>query len=123
MSRIRGRNTKPEWALRKALWREGLRYRVHPALPGRPDVAFTAKRIAIFVDGCFWHACPQHATSPATNAEFWLQKISRNVDRDQKVNALLDAAGWSVLRFWEHEVESSLDSVIARIKREIARHR
>lgn len=121
MSRIRGRNTQPELTLRRALWREGLRYRVHPALPGRPDLVFVGSMVAVFVDGCFWHACPEHATSPATNAQFWRDKIGRNVQRDRKVDAVLRGEGWTVFRCWEHEVERSLATVVSRIKKTLRR--
>ena len=77
-----------------------------PPLPGwrrRADVVFTRYRVAVFVDGCFWHRCPQHFNQPHNNAEFWRAKIARNVQRDQETNATLEAAGWAVIRVWEHE--------------------
>ena len=120
MSRIRGTDTKPERVLRVALWREGLRYRLRMSLPGKPDLVFRGVRITIFVDGCFWHRCPEHATSPKANASFWQQKIAGNVERDARVNRDLNAAGWLVLRFWEHEVERDLDRVVRRIKAAIS---
>lgn len=117
MSRIKGRNTKPERALRGALWRLGLRYRIHHALPGRPDVVFPTQRIAIFIDGCFWHGCPEHAVQPKTNETFWINKIGRNRVRDQQVTLTLQADGWTVLRFWEHEVKKDLPQVVEQIVR------
>ncbi len=120
MSRIRGKNTKPEIMLRRALWKRGYRYRIHHKLPGRPDLAFPGKEIAVFIDGCFWHGCPEHAVSPKSNADFWRKKIQGNIDRDAKVTAELEKAGWKVLRFWEHEVNHTLDSVVSRVMREVA---
>ncbi len=94
-------------ALRRELHALGLRYRVdHPVLPGvrrRPDVVFTAARVAVFVDGCFWHRCPQHATQPKNNATWWVEKLQRTVDRDRDTDQRLAAAGWTVVRVWEHE--------------------
>lgn len=115
MSRIRGQNTKPERALRQALWSLGLRYRLARKLPGKPDLTFVGARVVVFVDGCFWHACPQHRTVPKNNAEFWQTKIGRNVERDREVTAMLTADGWLVLRFWEHEVKRSLNRVLRRV--------
>lgn len=98
------RNTKPEMALRLELHRLGLRYVLngHP-LPGSPDVVFTRRRIALFVDGCFWHSCPQHGAQPKANADWWARKLAGNVARDRRVDGLLDELGWKVVRVWEHE--------------------
>lgn len=115
MSRIRGRDTKPELLLRKALWAAGMRYRLKSRLPGKPDIVFPGKRLAIFVDGCFWHGCPEHSQRPATNADFWEKKLSSNMQRDQKVNSELAAQGWRVLRFWEHEIKRDLAAVTEKI--------
>jgi len=107
MSHQARRDTAPELALRRELHRRGLRFRVDQPLAGMPrrraDVLFTRARVAVFVDGCFWHSCPLHATSPTTNAEWWSKKLLRNVERDRDTDARLITAGWSVLRFWEHE--------------------
>ncbi|WP_084502092.1 very short patch repair endonuclease [Fundidesulfovibrio putealis] len=116
MSRIRGRDTGPELALRRALWSSGLRYRTHPALPGKPDIAFISRKVAIFVDGCFWHGCPLHGVMPGTNQEFWSRKIGRNIERDRETNARLEKEGWVVLRFWEHEVEKALQDCVTRVR-------
>lgn len=103
----RKRDTGPELALRSALHRRGLRYRVNvkpvATIPCRADIVFRRQRVAVFVDGCFWHACPQHGTSPRTNASYWSAKIARNVERDRRNDADLTAAGWTVVRVWEHE--------------------
>ena len=104
----RRRDTKPELAVRKLVHASGLRYRVdyaplseHRRLTA--DLVFTRAKIAVFIDGCFWHGCPEHHTVARTNAEFWAAKVSGNRDRDARVTSLLSEAGWTVLRFWEHE--------------------
>ena len=115
MSRIQGRNTKPELALRKALWSAGARYRLRSKLPGRPDLVFPGRKVAVFVDGCFWHKCPKHFQWPATNRAKWKRKISRNVERDQEVNKQLSELGWTVIRIWEHEIRKAPDQSAERI--------
>lgn len=104
LRRQRRSATKPEVALRRELHHRGLRFRVnHPALPGRPDIAFTRAKVAVFVDGCFWHCCPDHGTLPRNNREWWSAKLDRNVIRDRAKDAALTGLGWSVLHVWEHE--------------------
>ena len=106
MERQSRRDTKPELAVRRAVWRLGLRYRVDVApIPGRrrADLVFTRAKVAVYVDGCFWHRCPQHATDPKNNAEWWAAKLAANVARDRNTDAALAAAGWTVVRIWEHE--------------------
>ncbi|MBY3115643.1 very short patch repair endonuclease [Rhizobium laguerreae] len=115
MSRIRATKTKPEMRLRKALWTQGLRYRVNRKLPGKPDLVFVGARLAVFVDGCFWHGCPIHGKSPKSNQSYWTPKIARNRERDVIVSAALQSAGWTVLRFWEHEIEADLGGVVETI--------
>ncbi len=116
MARIKGENTKPERLLRAALWRRGLRYRRKAKLPvGRPDIIFTRARVAIFVDGCFWHGCPVHYVRPRTRTEFWSDKLRSNVERDRRHTLTLEAAGWRVLRFWEHDVVEALEVTVAAI--------
>lgn len=116
MSRIRGRDTKPEILLRKSLWRKGFRYSLHSRrLAGKPDIAMSKYKIAIFIDGCFWHRCPAHFKEPRNNKEFWKKKITSNLERDERNNLLLKNAGWTVLRFWEHEVSGKIDSVVRKI--------
>lgn len=115
MSQIRSRNTKPEIALRKALWHCGFRYRVNSSLPGRPDIVFSGSKTAIFVDGCFWHKCPDHFVYPKNRAEFWREKIEGNVQRDRRVDELLRTQGWFALRFWEHEIKQSPADCVQRV--------
>jgi DNA mismatch endonuclease (patch repair protein) len=117
MSRIRGRDTGPEMALRRQLWKMGFRYRVHYKLPGRPDVVFVSRRIAIFVDGCFWHGCPHHGVRPKTNSLFWAKKIQGTIDRDTRNRELLEHTGWIVMRFWEHDVEKNLAGIMKKLKK------
>jgi DNA mismatch endonuclease (patch repair protein) len=101
-------DTKPELALRSALHRQGYRFRKDYRLDlaagarVRPDIAFTARRVAVFVDGCFWHACPEHGRNPAVNEWYWAPKLRRTVERDRAADAALTAAGWRVVRIWEH---------------------
>jgi DNA mismatch endonuclease (patch repair protein) len=115
MSRIKGRDTGPEVRLRKELWRRGLRYRLKSRLLGRPDIVVPRAKVAVFVDGCFWHGCPVHGVAPKNNAAFWAAKIGRNKARDESVSRKLAAAGWMVLRFWEHEILTSPEGVTEAI--------
>lgn len=107
MSRQRRTGTAPEIALRRELHRRGRRYFVDRApLPGlrrRADLVFPRRRVAVYVDGCFWHCCPDHATYPKNNALWWAKKLAGNVARDRDTDARLAAAGWTVVRVWEHE--------------------
>lgn len=107
MSRIRSRDTKPEISVRSALWRAGFRYRVHDrTLPGTPDISNKAKKLAIFVDGCFWHGCPKCYTKPDSNADFWSAKLAANRTRREKVRADLGEMGFTVVEIWEHEIDN-----------------
>jgi DNA mismatch endonuclease, patch repair protein len=115
MKRMPRSGTGPELAVRRALHRRGLRYRVSPRdVPGRPDLVFTRARLAVFIDGCFWHACPEHGTLPKNNREWWEAKFVGNRERDRRKDRLLEEDGWMVLHFWEHEdVLSVADTVVA----------
>jgi DNA mismatch endonuclease, patch repair protein len=122
MAAVKRSNTKPEIALRHALHGAGLRYRKdYPLRLGRklirPDIAFTRLRVAVFIDGCFWHRCPQHGEVPATNVGFWTAKLEANAARDREQDRLLGDAGWHVVRIWEHE---SLDAAIATVRAALA---
>jgi DNA mismatch endonuclease (patch repair protein) len=107
MVRQARRDTKAELAVRRAVWRRGLRYRVDlRPLQGsrrRADLVFTRAKVAVFVDGCFWHGCPLHATAPKMNAQWWEEKLIANVERDRDTDERLGQAGWHVVRIWEHE--------------------
>lgn len=101
-------DSRPETALRRELFRRGRRYRKNPALRTsagliRPDIVFLRERLAVFVDGCFWHSCPLHGNSPRTNAGYWGPKLQRNRERDMLVTAALESDGWTVIRVWEHD--------------------
>lgn len=106
MSRLARRDTAPELALRRELHRRGLRYRVQMKVPGNNrrtiDIAFTRVRLAVYVDGCFWHACPEHHVHPRANREWWKWKVERNRDRDTDTDRALEGREWEVLRIWEH---------------------
>jgi len=115
MSRIRAKDTGVELTLRSALHRRGLRFRLRPDLPGTPDLVFRRARVSVFVDGCFWHHCPVHYQSPAHNADYWKAKVTRNIERDRRADRDLKRLGWTVIRVWEHEIESSVANVIRRI--------
>jgi DNA mismatch endonuclease (patch repair protein) len=107
MKRQRRRDTQAEVALRSLLHRDGLRFRVHYRLPGlrrQADIAFPRARVAVFVDGCFWHGCPEHGTWPKANADWWRAKIEANRRRDAETDRALAEQGWAVIRVWEHEV-------------------
>lgn len=107
MSRQSSRDTAPEVAVRRILHAAGLRYRVNVPVPGMSrrtiDIVFPKAKVAVFLDGCFWHGCPQHATSPKSNAEWWRAKLDKNMARDVETTEYLEQEGWTVLRFWEHE--------------------
>lgn len=118
-------DTKPEVALRSALHRLGYRYRkdyrltLDEGVRVKPDIVFTARKVAIFVDGCFWHACPEHGRRPTSNEWYWTPKLARNVERDRTVTAALERAGWEVLRIWEHEqLATAVDLAITAIEHE-----
>jgi DNA mismatch endonuclease (patch repair protein) len=118
----RGRDTKPELLLRSALHRAGFRFRKNlridlPQGRVRPDIAFTRVKLAVFVDGCFWHGCDQHRSLPRANAGFWKEKINGTRRRDERQKVLLETAGWTVVRVWEHDVpDAALRQVEAELR-------
>jgi DNA mismatch endonuclease (patch repair protein) len=115
MARIRSKDTGPELILRRLLSANGWRFRLHYLTPGgKVDIAFPGKRIALQVDGCFWHGCPAHGVKPKTNKTFWQTKLEANRARDRRQARALRKSGWRLLRFWEHLVESNPDKVLAR---------
>lgn len=119
MARVRTRDTAPEVALRKALWAAGVRgWRLHPRLPGRPDLAWASKRVAVFVDGAFWHGHPDYYRGQS--GVFWDEKIAKNRVRDARVDEQLAGLGWSVLRLWDFEIERDLDASIGRVRAALA---
>lgn len=113
------KDTEPELALRRELHRLGLRYVLDVrALPGRPDVVFTRRRIAVFIDGCFWHRCPTHFVQPKSNSDWWTRKLAANVERDRLADERLTSLGWAVLRVWEHEDPVVAAQVVLALWRE-----
>lgn len=121
MARIRGKDTVPELPVRRAVWAAGLRYRLHDRrLPGRPDLVFSGKRVAVFVHGCFWH-CHEGCNRfriPKTRTDWWMTKLGRNNARDAEVRAAIEVAGWNVVVIWECEAErpDRLEELVGRLK-------
>lgn len=122
MQANRPRDTSPELALRRRLHAAGLRYRVAvrpiPGLRRTADLVFRPVKVAVFVDGCFWHSCPEHGTTPATNTDYWGPKLSRNTDRDRETDQALATAGWLSVRVWEHEDPDEAARRVAMLVRE-----
>jgi DNA mismatch endonuclease, patch repair protein len=117
----KSRDTLPELAVRRLLHAAGLRYRVahrpEPSLRRTADIVFTRQRVAVFIDGCYWHACPEHGTAARSNASYWSAKLEHNVTRDADTTARLEKADWTVLRFWEHEDPTEVTAkVIAAVR-------
>ena len=126
MAAVHSASTKPEMKLRRALWRQGLRYRVNDKrLPGKPDIVLPKYHTVVFVHGCFWHGhkdC-KYYTVPETNKEFWVAKVARNQERDQEVWRKLEAKGWSVVIVWECQLKkANLDATVARVAEEVVRN-
>ena len=118
----RRRDTKPELTLRSALHAGGLRFRKDyrldlEGLGIRPDIVFTRAKVAVFMDGCFWHCCPTHGTQPSRNSDYWAPKLARNVQRDREQDAALARSGWRVVRIWAHE---TLEEAVERVTAELA---
>lgn len=121
MQQLGRRDTAPELSLRSALHASGLRYRVAYPVPGIPrrsiDIAFTKRRVAVFVDGCFWHGCPEHGTRPRANKGWWQEKLKANTARDADTTSHLEHLGWHVVRVWEHEPpETAARAVLAALR-------
>jgi DNA mismatch endonuclease (patch repair protein) len=120
MARIKGRNTKPEVILRGLLRARGLRLSSQAKSPGgRADLGISGLKFALFVDGCFWHGCPEHYVRPRSSTEFWDKKLRQNVDRDRRQTLALDAAGWRVMRIWEHELREDPERVADAVQRSL----
>lgn len=117
MSRQARRDTAPEVAVRKLLHASGYRYRLNVRVPDMPrrtvDIVFSKAKVAVFLDGCFWHGCPLHATSPKSNAEWWREKLDKNMARDTETTEHMRNLGWTVLRFWEHETPAEIADQVA----------
>ena len=124
MAAIKRSDTLPERKLRSQLHGMGFRFRkdfpiVLEGKRTRPDIAFTRRKVAVFVDGCFWHSCPEHGTQPRRNADYWSPKLQRNVERDHQQTALLENSGWIVLRIWEHQAIEDSATTIAKVLSEL----
>ncbi|WP_281504711.1 very short patch repair endonuclease [Williamsia sp. DF01-3] len=121
MSRQRRKNTAPEVEVRRELHARGVRFRTDVKLERdlrtRADIAWRRLKLAIFIDGCFWHGCPEHATRPAANAEWWAVKLDGNIARDRRTDAILADRGWTVLRFWEHQAPADVADAIVAVLR------
>lgn len=115
----RRRDTKPELAIRRILHAQGFRYRVdYPAGSDkrrRADIVFTRQKVAVFIDGCFWHGCPEHATIPKVHSDYWIPKLMRNRERDVETSLELESEGWTVLRFWEHDDPVSVAAAVSTL--------
>lgn len=114
MARIKSRDTEPELILRRELWKEGCRYRVQYG-EEKIDIAFPSRKMAIFVDGCFWHSCPLHGHAPKSNKAYWNGKLSKNLERAKNKDMRLEAKGWKIVHFWEHEVKESPPSCAVKV--------
>ena len=118
MASIKGKNTKPEIVVRRLLWSKGFRYRIHDkTIIGKPDVSNKKKKIAIFVDGCFWHGCSKCYIEPTTNVDFWRKKIRGNKNRRVKVKKELERKGWNVLELRKHDINQNSGSLVKKIDR------
>lgn len=122
MAAVRSTDTAPELRLRSELHARGIRFRLGQAVSTasrtvKPDLVFKWARLAVFVDGCFWHGCPEHCRRPGSNSEYWTAKIDRNVDRDRAVDEALHVDGWTVMHFWEHENPSEAATTVQRFLR------
>jgi DNA mismatch endonuclease (patch repair protein) len=122
MKRVKQKDTAAELALRSALHGLGLRYRLHRRIEGVVvDVVFPTAKVAVFVDGCFWHGCPLHATFPKSNQSYWLPKLAENKERDQRQSEKLSTTGWTVIRLWEHECLPTTGKTARRIAQAVRR--
>jgi len=119
MASIRSKNTKVEWMLRKALWKDGLRYKIHYKIIGNPDIVFPRNKVAVFIDGDFWHGYDWKKLKPKLKNKFWTDKIIRNMSRDKKVNFNLKKNGWKVIRIWEHKIRRDVNLCVQEIKSQL----
>ncbi len=116
LSRMPSHSTQPEVALRRALHAAGLRFRVNRKdLPGRPDLVLSRARLAIFIDGCFWHSCPEHGVMPKNNGEWWRAKLAENTERDRRKDRELEELGWTPLHFWEHQPVNLISDIVTEM--------
>lgn len=119
MRRVKSKDTALERRVRSALHQRGLRFRLSYPLPGHPDIVFISGRVAVFIDSCFWHGCPQHVRMPRSNVEYWNRKIARNMERDSRTKAAYKRSGWKLMRFWEHELKENFDKCATKIEKAV----
>lgn len=119
MRAVKKENTSLERKVRSALHRRGLRFRLYGDLPGKPDIVFVRARIAVFIDSCFWHGCPLHMRMPKSNQNYWNRKIARNVSRDAETNLAYRRSGWTLMRFWEHDLKEDLEGCASKIEKTV----
>lgn len=118
MTSIKGKNTAPELTIRKLLWKNGIRYRIHNRkILGTPDISNKKRKIAIFIDGCFWHGCSNCYKEPTTNVKYWRDKIEKNQLRREQVKINLSKEKWTILQFWEHEINKDPNAIIKHIQK------
>jgi len=118
MRKIRAKDTKLEKLVRSEMWGRGYRYRKNlGGLPGKPDMVFSTMKTVVFIDSCFWHGCPKHLRMPKSNVDYWNNKIKRNKERDDATNREYKNSGWQVVRIWEHDVKTSLETTIRKLGR------
>lgn len=119
MSKVKSKNTSLELKLRKELWNRELRYRIHYPIKGKPDVVFPKQKIAVFIDGDFWHGYNWKKLKNNLKNDFWKNKIKNNIKRDKKTNKILKEEGWKVIRFWGHDIHKNLKECIEKIQKEL----
>ncbi|MCK5320353.1 very short patch repair endonuclease [Candidatus Parcubacteria bacterium] len=118
MSKIKNKDSKIEIEFRKALWKEGFRYRKNVNVYfGKPDLILKKYKTVIFIDSCFWHGCKKHCKMPATNKKFWGNKIERNKERDKEIKRYYKKIGWNIIRVWEHDINKNLDKIIIKVSK------
>jgi DNA mismatch endonuclease, patch repair protein len=123
MRAIKSCDTNLEVAFRTRLWASGLRYKLKNRLPGKPDLVFPGARVSVFVDSCFFHACPKHCRFPKSNQGYWAEKLRRNQERDRRVTIENEDLGWKVIRVWEHSIRNRPGACVTRIRNAILRRR
>ena len=115
MSRIRSRDTRQEKVLDELLKKKRIKHTMYPKIGGRPDIILNNRKVAVFLDGCFWHGCKKHYIEPKSNKEYWQMKIKYNMERDKKNTAVLRKNGWKVIRIWEHQMKDNSDKAVRRV--------
>lgn len=124
MQAVKSKDSKMEVKFRSSLWRRGFRFFKNvKSLPGKPDVVFPKKKIAIFLDSCFWHGCPLHLKLPVSNADYWRNKIEKNRNRDKEINTIYKEMNWKILRIWEHDLKTDFESCLVKVTQNLENQR